>query len=272
MGKTTLGGLVKERLYAFIYGAEGTGKTRLGMSLAGPKGEGLGIITAEEGGPTSLLSAGASLDLPIYLLPPAGEDPFPHVKQAITELTRDPKVRIIMLDGCTSISGRAIEFLSSGEGEKALGFPGWQEILANFRQIEGLAEKAVRAGKSFIFTSWEREPDYEDTLGGKVLKSEGGPLLAGQAKTWLPGNVDILARMTSKFVQVKDPNTGKLVKQWQGQLQLHRDGAWKAKSRWALPSPYPADLRKMLADVRGQAPAAPAQPKKIPAPIGGVRK
>lgn len=270
MGKTTLGGLIRKRMYAFVYGAEGTGKTRLGLSLAGPKGEGLAVITAEEGGPTSLLSAGASTSLPIWLLPPAGQDPFPAVKEAITSLTRDPSISVVMLDGCTAISGRAIEFLSNGEGEKALGFQGWQEILANFRQIEGLAEKCVRAGKSFIYTAWEREPEYEDTMAGKVLKSEGGPLLAGQSKTWLPGNVDILARITSKFVTVQDPTTKKAVKKFQAQLQLHRDGYWKAKSRWELPSPYPADLRKMLEDVAGQAPA-PA-PKKIPAPIGGARK
>lgn len=243
--------MLRNRIYAFVYGAEGSGKTRLAMSLANPDGYGVSYITPESSGPTSLISAGYPKDIPVEVLPPSGEDPFEPCIAAIEDFAADKSITTICIDGCTVICGRAVDHLSGGEGEKALGWDGWGQVLNGFRQIEAACERANRAGKSIILTAWENPPQYEDTMGGRVLKDggEGRPLLQGKAATWLPGNCDIVARITSTFKTVNV--NGKAERKFQAQLQVNRRNDWLAKSRWPLPDPCPANLKEILRIVSG---------------------
>lgn len=248
MKRISASSLLRSVVYAFVYGETGTGKTRLACSLSQDKGKDVGYITPVASNLTSVVTAG--FDPPVYELPGQGGDPFEPCMDAIADFTRDKSIRIICLDDVSVMSGRAVDYLSKGEGEKALGFQGWQEMLAAFRRIEGLAEAATRAGKSFVYTAWASPPEYEDTLAGKQVKHKGRPYLQGKAGMWLPGNTDLLARMTSKFVKVKGAD-GKVRSDFRAELHLHATDEWLAKTRWNfLPSPYPADLKKMLADVK----------------------
>lgn len=255
----TVADILGKTLYAFIYGVTGCGKTMLPMTLSrADGGSDVGIITAEQNGPTSLATRGY-LKAKVEVLPGAGNDPFAPTLNALSVFRKDKTVTTVVVDGLTVISGRAIEFLSDGEGEKALGFEGWQQMLAHFRQMEGVCEQLTRLGKNVILTAWEEEPHYEDTMGGRSLAQKGRPLLQGKAKTWLPGNVDVIARMTSRYKR-----EGKGLK-WEGRLDLKPTGDWLGKTRWDfLPSPHPPDLKLMLDTVRKYRPVAP----KIPAPMG----
>ena len=249
------------RIYAFVYGAEGVGKTLLPMTLADETGHGVAYVTAETRGPTSLVTAGWPSDIPVEVLPPGGEDPFPPAAAAVEAFTKDKSIRCICLDGLTVMTGRAVDYRTDGAGEKSMEYDGWQWLLAEFRALEILCEKAVRAGKSVVMTAWESPPTYETTLGGEALKDEGRPMLQGKAKFWLPGGADVVARMTS--TTIKDPKTKELT--FKGQLQVHRRNDWLAKTRWRLPDPCPADLRRILALVQGQ--AQKAQPSVVRRPV-----
>jgi hypothetical protein len=87
-------------------------------------------------------------------------------------------------------------------------------------------------------------------MAGRVIKEGHRPLLQGQAKDWLPGKVDIIARMSSKTTKKA---VGKEVKrEWNGFLYCYGTDEYLAKTRWTLPDPAPADLKKILGIVRGQ--------------------
>lgn len=261
--RTNIGALARNNIYAFIYGAEGTGKTLLPMTLADERGYGVAFITADMSGPTSLLSMGYPRDIPVEVLPPGGEDPFDAAIAAIQSFANDKTIRVICLDGATVMCGRAVDHYSDGQGEKALGWEGWGQILNGFRQVEGALDRATRAGKSVVITAWEAEPTYEDTMAGKTLKDEGRPLLQGRAKTWLPGNCDIVARLTSTFKTVSVG--GKAEKKFSATLQVNRGRDWLAKTRWKLPDPCPADLKWILSQVNGQ--SAKVAPKPAVKPV-----
>jgi hypothetical protein len=258
---------MRNNIYAFVYGDTGSGKTRLACSLRLDKeAKDIAYITPVAQNLSSVVTAG--FDPLVTELPGQNQDPFEPCMDALADYTRDKTVRVICLDDLSVMSGRAVDFLSGGEGEKALGFQGWQEMLANFRRIEGLAEAATRAGKSFIYTAWSNPPQSESTLAGTMIKEKGRPYLQGKAAMWLPGNCDILARMTSKFekTSVMGLDNKRVVKSvFKAELQLHASEEYLAKTRWAfLPSPYPADLKKMLGEVKAKftPTAAPAAPTK----------
>lgn len=243
--------MVKDRIYAFIYGAEGVGKTSLVMTLSKMEG-GLDVafITAEPSGPTSVISLGYSPDIPCVILP-EGEEPFDPAIEALEMFAADKSVRAICLDGITVMCGLAVTVLSDGAGEKALGWEGWGQVLNGFRRVEMAAEKAVRAGKSVVLTAWENPPTYEPAaFGDPQLKEEGRPMLQGKAKFWVPGKCDIVGRMTSTFKTVNVG--GKAEKKFAGTLQVRRGNDYLAKTRWKLPDPCPADLQKILDLVQGQ--------------------
>jgi hypothetical protein len=248
MKLTTAGALLKGTIYAFVYGDTGVGKTRLALSLS-PDGRGAGCawVTSEPGETHSI--AQVAPDAVVALM--ESGNPVEEAVKAVIKLRQDPNIKIITVDALSVMCGQLVNYLSEGEGEKALGFEGWQEVLATFRRLEIACNDTVKKhNKSVIFTAWEAEPIYEDTMGGQSLKDggEGRPFLQGKAKKWMPGQCDIIARMTSKQVIVKDEN-GKAVKRWKGLLHLDRSGDWLCKSRWKLPSPYPADLGQLLRDV-----------------------
>ncbi|UOF77424.1 AAA domain [Caudoviricetes sp.] len=260
--RVTAKSLIRNNIYAFVYGDTGSGKTRLPTTLAAQKdASDVAYITPVAQGLVSLVTAG--FDPPVTELPGQNEDPFEPCMDAIADYTRDKSIRVIVLDEVSVMSGRAVDFLSNGEGEKAMGFEGWQAMLANFRRIEGLAEAATRAGKSFIYTSWSAAPSMESTLAGISIKEKGRPYLQGKAQMWLPGNTDLLARITSAFVTERDPATNKAVKKFKAELQLHASEEYLAKTRWAfLPSPHPANLKLMLNTVRAKfADTSQPQPK-----------
>lgn len=251
MKLTTAGALLKGVIYAFIYGETGVGKSRLSLTLS-PDGKGAGCawVTPEPGEAHSI--AQVAPDAKVALLEDA--NPVAEAITAVKILRKDPSIKVITVDGLSVMCGQLVNHLSDGEGEKALGFEGWQEVLAQFRQLEICCNDTVKKfNRSIIFTAWEAAPQYEDTMGGQALRDggEGRPLLQGKAKQWMPGQCDIIARMTSKMVLVKDETTGKSVKRFRGFLHLDRSGDWLCKTRWALPSPYPADLGKLLREVRG---------------------
>lgn len=250
--RTTVGDLVTGNIYAFVYGAEGVGKTLLPMTLANNDGLGVAYITAEKSGPTSLISAGYPGNLPVEVLPD-NEEPFDTAVAALNDFASDKSIHCICLDGLSVMSGAAIDFLSDSKGEKALGYDGWAAILSGFRRVEAACNRAFRQGKSVVLTAWEAPPTYEDTLGGQALKEEGRPWLQGKAKYWMPGKCDIVARMTSTFRTVAV--NGKATKQFEGKLHLKRGAGWVAKSRWDLPDPCPADLQWILSEVKKQAAA-----------------
>ena len=267
--RTTIDKLMRNNIYLFCYGAEGVGKTLLAMTLADAKGRGVAYITADPSGPTSVRNRGYPGDIPVELLPGEGEDPFGIAVSAINTFARDPSIHCICVDGLSVICGRAVDFLSGGEGEKALGFDGWGQVLKGFRDIEGACDGATRKGKSIILTAWEIEPEYRDLPkalgGGRTMEKEGHPYLQGKAQIWMPGNCDIVARMTSRFVTVKG-NDGKAARRFQGSLHVNREGAaqdWKVKSRWSLPSPCPADLRWILDKVKNQSAGMPLKAVKL---------
>jgi hypothetical protein len=263
MARKTIGSMMRGNIYAFIYGQEGVGKTRLAMSLSKVKGGlDVGYITAESSGPTSLISAGFSPDIACELLPPSGGDPFPPAVEAIKSFARDPKIHTIVVDGCTVICGRAVDHYGNGEGEKALGWEGWQAVLTGFRAIEVECEKASRAGKNVILTAWENEPKTADTMDGADIVEKGRPLLQGKAKTWLPGNCDIVARLTASFIPI--PGSKSKEMQYKGTLQVHATEEWLAKTRWNLPQKCPANLQWILDRVEEQKKAASSgdQPKE----------
>jgi hypothetical protein len=251
MKLTTAGALLKGVIYAFVYGETGVGKSRLALTLTPEgKGEGAAWVTPEPGEAHSIAQVAPNARVALL----DSQNPVEEAASAVRQLRQDKTVTVITVDGLSVMCGQLVNYLSDGEGEKALGFEGWQEVLANFRTLEMTCNDTVKKyGKSIIFTAWEAQPTYEDTMGGQALKDggEGRPFLQGKAKQWMPGQCDIIARMTSKMVTVKNEQTGKLEKKWKGLLHLDRSGDWICKSRWALPSPYPANLGKMLAEVRG---------------------
>lgn len=256
MPRTTISQLMRDNIYVVVYGPEGSGKTLLAMTLADANGYGVGYITADQSGPTSIVSMGYPSDIPVHLLPDEEHDPFPAAVAAIEDFMKDPKIHAICLDGVTVICGRAVSHFTNGEGEKAMGWDGWGYVLNGFKQIEQACDRATRKGKSVIITGWESAPEYEETLGGRALKSQGCMWLQGKAKAWLPGNADIVARMTSSFKSVKDEKTGKAVKTFTPVLQVNASEEWRAKTRWKLPDPCPANLQTILAMVRGQSESA----------------
>jgi hypothetical protein len=204
----------------FIYGIEGSGKTRAAMTIKPEAPEGVAYITPESGGPTSLLSAGYPSSIQIELLENDGNDPFEKVIRSLQAFGNDPKIHTICVDGCTGICGKAIDHFSNGRGEKAMGYDGWGYMLNGWRQVEAAAEKLFRKGKNIIYTAWEMPPTYSDSFGTKVLDHVGRPYIMGKGQLWLPGNVDIIARITSTFVSEKDPTSGKMVKKFKSTLNL----------------------------------------------------
>ena len=207
----------------------------------------IGWITAESNGPTSLATAGYP-KAKVWVIHPE-KDPFAQVLQALAHFAADTTITTIVLDGLSVLSGRAIDFMSKGEGEKALGYEGWGQILNNFRTIERQCEKLYRNGRNIILTSWESEPTYEVVDRQEVLKTSGGPYLQGQSRKWLPGNVDVLCRMTSRVKTVAGKG-GALDRVFEGQLHLHRKDDWVMRTKWGfLKSPFPADLSLMLKEV-----------------------
>lgn len=252
--KTTIGQAMKGVLYVFVYGEEGVGKTRLVTTLSRRKdGMDLAFITPEESGPTSIVSAGFSPNIPMWVLP-MGTNPFEEAAAAITEATRIKGLTALCVDGITTMFGQAIDLFSEGQGEKELGWGGWGQILNEARKLEFACRAAKAKGLSIVMTAWDREPQYEEAAfaSAPILKEKGRPLIQGQAKKWLPGNVDIVARMTASFVKEPDPKTKKLVKRWKGELQVNASKEWLAKSRWRLPDPCPADLGWILNQVKTQ--------------------
>jgi len=269
MALTTIGKLPRGQIYAFIFGAEGVGKTTLAMSLADANGRGVAFVTSDQSGPTSLLTQGFPSDIPVDVLPGSGIDPFPATIRAIQSFANDKSIHCISLDNVTTLCGRAVDYLSNGEGEKAMGWDGWGQLLAGFRQIESACDRATRAGKSVIITAWEAPPTYEDTLGGRVLKEEGRGDLQGKAKRWVPGNCDIIARMTCRFVTESIPG-GKSRRVFKGQLHTQRYGEaadYAVKSRWNIPSPCPADLRWILNEVKKQGSNSSSNPVPRSKPV-----
>lgn len=249
--RTSVQALVgKGNIFAFVYGEEGVGKTRLALSLA-PGGKGLGVITPEAGGPLALASAGAGA-VPVDLIELNGQDPVEQVLKALRAMGNDPSINTVLLDGMTVLSGHIISHITGGGTEKQMGFDGWGQMLGGLRAVSFACEQLKKQGKNLVMTAWEAPPEYEDTMAGQQLKASGRPYLLGKAKFWLPGGCDIVARMTSKMVNAKGPD-GKLTKTWKGELHFDRDGIWLAKSRWPLPSPFPADFAKLLASVKGAA-------------------
>lgn len=241
----------RKALYVMVYGVEGSGKTCLAMTLADKDKKGVGYITHESSGPTSLVSIGYPADTPVELLTP-GIDPFPETYKALREMAKDPTIQTICLDNVTAICGNAVMFYSDGEGDKQMGYDGWGYVKAGFMGISAECDKITRAGKSVVITAWEREPSYENTKGGQVLKDVGRPQLQGDAKHWVPGNADLIARISSKFVSEIDPVTKKNKKTFKSSLQVHASGLFLAKTRWALPNPCPADLKFILKEISKQ--------------------
>lgn len=263
MKLTTAGALLKGTIYAFVYGQSGVGKTRLALSLT-PEHSGVGAawVTPEPGEAHSVAQVAPNAKVALLDQP----DPVAEATSAVVQLRQDKTLKVITVDGLSVMCGQLINYLSDGDGEKSLGFEGWQEVLASFRKLEIACNDAVKKfDKSIIFTAWEAEPIYEDTMGGQALKDsgEGRPLLQGRAKQWMPGQCDIIARMTSKMVT--ETVDGKSVKRWKGQLHIDRSGDWICKSRWQLPSPYPADLGRMLREVQGL--RKKLQTTKVAAPL-----
>jgi len=255
--RTTVSKLVRQTIYAVVYGATGVGKTLLPMSLADAAGRGVSFVTADQSGLTSVLTQGYPGDIPVEILPAAGEDPFPMAVAAIESFTRDSTIKVICVDGATTICMRAVDFHSGGEGEKALGYDGWGMIFNGFRLIEAACDKATRANKSVVITALETPPEYEDikTLAGRVktLTKEGTLFVQGKGRVWVPSQADIFGRMTGKFVS-KNVN-GKVERKYKAELWVNREGAlvdWDVRSRWKLPSPCPADLRWILDHVKTQ--------------------
>jgi hypothetical protein len=264
MKMTTASALLKGTIYAFVYGDSGVGKSRLALTLT-PEGKGVGAawVTSEPGEAHSVAQVAPHA---IVALLDTG-NPVEEAISAVTQLRQRKEIKVITVDGLSVMCGQLINYLSDGAGEKSLGFEGWQEVLATFRSLEIAANDAVKKfDKSVIFTAWESEPVYEDTMGGQALKDggEGRPYLQGKAKKWMPGQCDIIARMTSKLITEKNAE-GKMVKSFKGQLHLDRSGDWLCKSRWKLPSPYPADLGRMLREVQGVKKAL--QSTKVAAPL-----
>lgn len=244
---TTAGALVRGNIYAFIYGPEGVGKTRLPLSLD-PSGESCGWVTAEPTGPTTIAAYNPNARVKFI----SGEDQIPSAATAVQQLVTEGK-KIICVDGLHVLCGNTIDQISEGEGEKALGFVGWQTILAQFRRLEVVCNKAVASGRSVIYTAIEAEPQYEADAfdaSSRVRTAYGRPFLQGKSQKWMPAQCDIVARMTSRVKTVVDPVTKKTKKQWLGEFTLDMSGDFVCKTRWQLPSPYPADLGRMLKDVR----------------------
>lgn len=222
-------------LYLFIYAAEGQGKTRLIGTLSKvPKGKDLGIISADESGPTSLYEAGYT-GFHFWQLPGPDQDPFDSAVRGIKTLAAKG-CKTIGMDACTVISANAVQFLSGGAGGKALGFDGWQKILSGFLRIEAAAQRCVRQGINFVYTAWETPAQrYMSVDQTSEVSEPGRPWIHGQGKVWLPGKVDGLGRLTSHFKRGE----------WQGKIQFYASEEWLAKTRWKLPDPCPADLEKI---------------------------
>lgn len=260
---TTAGALVRDNIYALVYGPEGVGKTRLPLSLD-PSGKSCGWVTAEPTGPTTIAAYNPTAKVKFI----HGEDQIRSARQGVIEFAREKDIRVICVDGLHVLCSSMIDQLSGGEGEKALGFDGWQRVLADFRSLEIICNKVVASGRSVIYTALELAPQYETDAfnrNEKVLVEEGRPFLQGKAKMWMPAQCDIVARMGSKVRTVVNPATKKPEKVWEGFFTLDRSGPYVCKTRWKLPSPYPADLGKLLRDVK--AAKAAMQTTTVAAPL-----
>jgi hypothetical protein len=241
-------------LYAYVFGVTGCGKTLLPMTLKKREdGTDVYYITAEQNGPTSLATTGY-LDVNVDVISAnTKKDPFPQVLKLLNAAGANEAYKTVVLDGCTVLSGRAIEHYmrASGKGGAGelgsagrdnMGFDGWDYVLNGFRTIERYCEKLVRSGRNVVLTSWELEPEYDEDTDTCV--KYGRPMLQGQAAKWLPGGADIIARMTSRFKK----ENGKSI--FKGQLHLKPEDDFISKTRWSfLESPYPADLGRMAREV-----------------------
>lgn len=256
--RITIGDTLRNSVYAFVYGREGVGKTSLVMTLADPKTKkGVAFITAERNGPSSLVTQGYPKDIPVEVLLPA-RDPFLDIVGSVKAFGADKTITAICLDGITVIAGYAIDFFSKGKGEKALGYDGWGKILTGFRQVEHALATVADAGKSVVLTSWEREPEWTPApfdSSVRIVNEMGRPLIQGQAKHWLPGRCDIVARMTAHFTKQTVPG-GKPKSVFKAELQVNASKEWFAKSRWALPDPCPANLAEIVRIAKQQREAA----------------
>jgi len=248
-----IGELKRGNLYVMVYGNEGCGKTLLAMSLSEDYGKtdkaqhlrGLDVayITADSGGPTSVISAGYSPNIPCEVLD-GKADPFPGAIRAVRDFTADKSIRVLCLDNVTGLAGAFVRFFTDGGTDKDMGYEGWGELLSKFRNLEAECEAATRAGKSVIYTAWPKDPTYREVAGTSVLDQQGRAMIPGQGQRWLPGNCDVVARMTSRFKKMDVGGKAKQV--FSAELHLFASEEWHAKTRWPLPNPFPADLRKML--------------------------
>lgn len=253
---TTAGKVARGVIYAFVYGEEGVGKTRLALSLSKLEGDDfgsdIGFVTAEPTGATTVAAFNANIRVARI----TGDEPILDAARAVKQLAKDDNIRAICVDGLHVLCGNTIDILSDGEGEKSLGFEGWQTVLTQFRRLERACNAVVAGGKSIVLTALELQPQYEQGAfsNEKEMVERGRPYLQGKAKNWMPAQCDIVARMTSEMrteVIVKDGRK-KARKSWQGMLHLDRSTPYVCKTRWKMPSPYPADLRQLLRDVRAQ--------------------
>lgn len=261
---TTAGEVARGVIYVFVYGEEGVGKTRLALSLSKLEGDKFGtdiaFVTAEPTGATTVATINPAIRVARLRKCDSTEEGNEWILQAARaakKMAAVPGIKAVCIDGLHVLCGNTIDDLSDGEGEKSLGFEGWQTVLAQFRRLEKVCNAIVASGISVIFTALELAPQYA-TDGAfdnsRELIERGRPYLQGKAKNWMPAQCDLVCRMTSEVVMERYKQDGKkkVRKSWQGMMHLDRSTPYVCKTRWKLPSPYPADLRQLLRDVRAQ--------------------
>jgi len=254
-------------LYGYVYGETGAGKTTLLATLC-PDKTGLGIVSAEKGGPQVLLSLGFKGKMVFLINEPASKDsnfdPFERAIQGVHTFAARSDITAIGVDGLTLLAGMAINHWSSDGTEKGMGYDGWGAVLGGYRRLEAACRYAFEARKkSVVSTAWEVGPvEAEDPFTkAPYIKAQGRHYIYGKGQIWSPGPCDFLARLTSKFVK----EGGKEV--WKGQLQVRQSAEWLAKTRFKnLPNPCPADFQKILDLVsKESSPSDKVPPGKTPA-------
>src|SRR6266542_1722705 len=104
--KTTAGKLLKNNVYAYIFGALGSGKTMLPLTLSDKNGLDVGYVTAEPNGLTSIVTAGYDPNTPVEDI--GQGDPFEPGLAALEAFRRDKTIKVICVDGLSVMCANAV--------------------------------------------------------------------------------------------------------------------------------------------------------------------
>lgn len=257
-----------------IYGIPRVGKTVLGCTISEyAGGDDVLLITPEINGAESLRAGWTEADgerVPLdqvrveYIFQPGvTQDPFAHMINIIREVAggpigeEDDAINHLVIDGLTSIGTAAMMYRMGDDASqhRDMGQDGWDWLLMQFYRVSMELRALLDTGRSVVWIAHTEVPYIEK----KIVMRTGGPMAYGKAKTFVPGDVTFIMRMSSNAMR-----TGK----FSSQLQIAASEDYIAGSRkeggsfgmetLILDPPRLSDIMAQVAEAN--APAAPEKP------------